>query len=135
MFAILLAMSVLSDPATPLAQAVVAVDSTTQLAIDLQLERIKLLEAETLMHESHPAVQLQHLDVHERQSALYALIEKGCAIDRKRVDVYLEVMLERTRAELANKSKLYSSNHPQLALLELRLRAIQCVQARRALVE
>jgi hypothetical protein len=36
---------------------------------------------------------------------------------------------------LASKSKLFTANHPELALLELRLRAIQRVQARRELFE
>ena len=139
MFALLLAMTLVADPspaAMPAAMpTVIAVDSTTQLTLDLQFERIKLLEMETLMRESHPAVQLQKLRVVENEAALYAMLEKGHEIDEPQVNSCLDLLLEKTRAELANKSKLFTSNHPELALLELRLRAIQRVQARRVLFE
>jgi hypothetical protein len=135
MFALLLTMTALADPTSAALPTVVAVDSTTQLTLELQYERIKLLEMETLMQESHPAVQLQKLKVLENESALYALLEKGHEIDEPHVNSYLDTLLEKTRAELANMSKLFTSNHPQRALLELRLRAIQRVQARRVLFE
>lgn len=135
MFALLLAMTLVADPSPAAMPTVIAVDSTTQLTLDLQFERIKLLEMETLMRESHPAVQLQKLRVVENEAALYALLEKGHEIDEPQVNSCLDLLLEKTRAELANKSKLFTSNHPELALLELRLRAIQRVQARRVLFE
>jgi hypothetical protein len=135
MFALLLAMTVLADPTSAAFPTVVAVDSTTQMTLALQYERIKLLEMETLMRASHPAVQLQKLKVLENESALYALLEKGHEIDQPHVNSCLDALLEKTRAELASKSKLFTANHPELALLELRLRAIQRVQARRELFE
>ncbi len=76
---------------------VIAVDSTTQLTLDLQFERIKLLEMETLMRESHPAVQLQKLRVVENEAALYAMLEKGHEIDEPQVNSCLDLLLEKTR--------------------------------------
>ena len=135
MAAFLLAMTLLADPAAMAIPFPETADSATDLTIQLQLERVRLLEHEILMHESHPAVQLQGLRVREREAALYAILEKGYEIDQSRVHAKLDIMLEKTRAELAAKSKLYSSSHPELALLEVRVRAIQRIQARRTLVE
>ncbi len=135
MAAILLAMTLLADPAAMAIPFPETADSTTELTIQLQLERIRMLEHEVLMHESHPAVQLQKVKVRERETALYAMLAKGYEIDQARVHAKLDVMLELTRSELDAKSILYSPNHPELALLELRLRAIQRIQARRTLLE
>ncbi len=135
MIAFFFAATLLAVPTAVPSPPAATPDPTTQMALELQWQRIKLVEMETLMQELNPAVQLQQLRVRECETALFGMLDNGYAVDAARVAAELEALLQRTRAELASKTRLFAATNPALSLLELRVRAIERVQARRVLFE
>ncbi len=109
-------------------------DPTTQVAMQLCLARVELVQRETLYQPEHPLLQQQQRVVAALEQALTALGEKGYQVDEKRVDAMLDALLMRTQAELEVARQELTSSHPRLALLELRLQSLSHVLARRALV-
>ncbi len=117
------------------APQLITADPATQLAMQLCLERVKLVERETLYQAEHPLLEQQQRLVAALEKSLATLRDQGHQVDEQRVDAMLDALLQRTTAEWDVAQQELTSSHPRLALLELRLESLGCVAARRALAD
>lgn len=135
MFASLILLALCAPQTLGISADVTGLAPTTRLAVELNVERIHLIEMQTLYQRRHPGLVRQQQRVRSRERALAGMQKMGHTVDQRRVDEVLDELLLRTQAELESARKALERANPRLALLELRLQAIGQVVARRALIE
>ncbi len=121
------------DAQTTRGEHAVVANPATRMALDLCLQRVELVEKETLYKAKHPAVAQQRRRVVALERSLRVLAGQGYRIDQRHVDAVLDALLQLAKADLAVARQELTASHPRLALLELHLQALAHVAARRAL--
>ena len=134
MFASLLLLSLATAPGFDEGPMLATTDHTTQLAMQLCVARVDLVEMQTLYQPKHPLLIQSQRKVRAMQHSLSALRHQGYKVDEQQVDAMLDALLQRTRTELEVARKELTPSHPRLELLQLRLQALSHVAARRVLM-
>lgn len=119
--------------AGPRAVTCAAVAPVTQVAIDLAVQQILLVELKTLYQDSHPTVRHVQRRVDALQRTLATLQSRGQVVDDGLVQATLDRLAAEAEAAVEEAGHTFLPSHPELIRCELRLQAIRYVLARRTL--